>query len=219
MDPVAESPGTSWQQRLCRAFCGLPITRLHFDEQNASSAQSLIDLRRLNFILLLVGFARIGLNNFGLLYDLLGGGTDFFSAILVYLSFADCCGANASFLIMFLVWAITNAILFDLILSLGGNLTNVSAYWGESSWQHCLFVADSVLIIVNSAIQLRMAWVAKHVLDDVIPNWSNLAAGIEPSSWQPLPGQPERRERQPPRQQVPSSFRAFSGSGQRLGAA
>lgn len=203
-------------------MCAPPIARMRFTARSPRIVDHLKRFETEALICLGLGALRSYLNQSAWLGDFMGGGTDLFSAGLALCATFDCWSMNGSFLVMFLVWALTNAVLFDLVLSLGGNLANPSFVWsGGDSWRRVSFLADALLIIVNAALQLWMSWRAREMLDEALPNWRNQMAWGEdggPSAaaaQQPLLGRyaTTASAGQPPR----SDFHAFSGAAQRLG--
>jgi len=146
-------------------------------------------------------------------------GADIFSVLLAYCALQDCCGLNGSFFVMFVIWASTNAVLFNVLLSFLPNLMDPSLYCTDG-YQTFAFIADNVLLLVNSALQLYLVMLAKAVLDEMIPDWNHQMVwgeGLQSSVMQqPLIGQSwsTTTSVQP---QSNTRFEAFSGSGQTLG--
>lgn len=214
-----------WKQRLCMALCSPPIPRLQFDSRTPLAARELPHIEKGAIVLVVLGLARGYFNATGALQDFMGGGTDAFAGMLAFLGTTNCCAANGSLLIMFLVWATVNAVFFDLILNFCGNLAHLSIYC-DSPWRTKLFIADNTIILLNVALQLWLVVRSKAVLDDVMPGWMNTithgtpiqqttAAGVQ----QPLLAQPgmSSLRPQPPSTGGTGSHKPFAGSGQRLG--
>ncbi|CAJ1332578.1 unnamed protein product, partial [Effrenium voratum] len=161
-------------------------------------AQQLSGLEREAWICFVLGFLRSTLNSSALLGDFMGGGTDLFAALLAILGIYDVCAMNGSLLIMFLVWAVANVVLFNLLFSFAPNMIHASVML--SSGQSVAFVADNLLLLFNSGIQ-------------ALPDWRNQMTGT--GSGEPL----LQAERAAPRAARTGPFQPFAGSGQRLGAA
>jgi len=216
---MAEESG--WQWRLCAAICAPPIPKMRLERRTPAVVSNLKRLETCALVCLVLGLIRGGLNHSQLLGDFMGGGTDIFAALLAFLALYDCCMMNGSFLVMLLVWTLTNAILFDLIFSLGPNVKFGSTYM-TSPARSAAFIVDNILIIVNALLQLFLAKLSKSILDESVPNWSSFAAwgpGGPPDSGgaQPLLGQPLRPATAQRAPQPTQPLRVFSGSGQRLG--
>lgn len=213
-----------WKQRLCMALCSPPIPRLQFVNRTPLAARDLPRIEKGAILLFVLGMTRGYLNAAGVLQDFMSGGTDTFAAILLFLGTTNCCAMNGSFLIMFLIWATVNAVFFDLFLNFGGNLAHASLYCDSPS-RTKLFIADNVITLLNVPLQLWLVVRSKAVLDDALPGWSNMmtqgsprpqtAAGVQ----QPLLARPgiSSAWAQPPPAGGTGSFKAFAGSGQRLG--
>ncbi|CAE8695650.1 unnamed protein product [Polarella glacialis] len=204
-------------------MCAPPIPRMRFAQRTPFVARELPLFERQAFLCLALGFVRSYLNQTANLGDFMGGGTDLFAALLALLATNDCCMMNGSFLIMFLVWALTNAVFFNMLLSLGGNLYHPDYFLNSSDpWRPAAFLADSVLIIINSTLQGYMCLRAHKILDEVLPNWQSQMAwgdGGPPTAsaaQQPLlgPGANASRSAQPTGR---PNFQIFGGGGQRLG--
>ncbi|CAE7804987.1 DSPTP1, partial [Symbiodinium microadriaticum] len=107
------------------------------------------------------------------------------------------------------------------ILSFASNMTHASDYLSASVADAAKigFFVDNFLILVDSAIQLRMCRRARQVLDEALPDWRNQMTGS--GSGQSSPAREPLLEGSTPSQSRGggSSFQPFSGSGQRLGAA
>eukprot|EP00931_Biecheleriopsis_adriatica_P014292 TRINITY_DN116015_c0_g1_i1.p1 TRINITY_DN116015_c0_g1~~TRINITY_DN116015_c0_g1_i1.p1 ORF type:complete len:227 (-),score=33.03 TRINITY_DN116015_c0_g1_i1:29-709(-) len=211
---------SGWQMRLCAALCAPPIPRLRFTQRTPLTGRELPLLEREAIALFFLGFLRSYLNASAMLGDFMGGGTDLFSALLAFGALYDACAMNGSFLIMFLIWALTNTVLFNVLLSFGSNVAGASEFMSGPTWNVIAFLADNLLILVNSGLQVSMCRRTRSVLDEVMPNWRNQMAwgsgGAPPSaSQEPLLGQSAfgARAAQP----AGAAFQAFSGSGQRLG--
>eukprot|EP00928_Gymnodinium_smaydae_P012976 TRINITY_DN14741_c0_g2_i1.p1 TRINITY_DN14741_c0_g2~~TRINITY_DN14741_c0_g2_i1.p1 ORF type:complete len:251 (+),score=68.40 TRINITY_DN14741_c0_g2_i1:59-811(+) len=221
-NPSQENAG--WQGRLCAAVCAPPLPKLRFDPRNAVVAPELQFLRRGAWGCLALGVVRAYLNQKAVMSDFMGGGTDTFAGILGLMAAEDCCGVNGTFYVMFLVWAVTNAILFDLILSLGGNLaTSIQLYTGNGGTRAMLFWTAEVVTVVAALLQLWMAARTRRLLNQAIPGWFDQISGSSSSSSVPPQQQPllGGGNAVAPAQQRPmanDTFRAFGGSGQRLGA-
>lgn len=215
---AGDTPG--WQMRLLATICSPPIPRLRFTHRSPSAARTMQEFERGACVCLGLGIVRSYLNQAALLGDFLSGGTDLFAAGLALCASLDCCMMNGSFLIMFMVWAFTNAVLFNVLLSLGPNIVHPAMYLTGPAWRTFCFVLDSVLILVNSVLQVRLAFQAWSVLDDVLPGWKHMMSGSgAPSSASAV--QPLLQE--PPREGASGAgtggaFRPFHGSGQRLGS-
>mmetsp|Transcript_20750 Transcript_20750/g.65456 ORF Transcript_20750/g.65456 Transcript_20750/m.65456 type:complete len:233 (-) Transcript_20750:59-757(-) len=220
-----------WQRRLCATLCAPPIARLHFSHRTPFAEREFPQFQRRALLCLGLGIARSYLNAQGALNDFMSGGTDLFSAGLALCAVFDVCHMNGSFLAMFIIWALVNAFAFDLIFSLGPNLMHGSMYWSTDG-QAAAFVVDNILILVNTALQVMMARQANAILEDVLPNWKDqITYGVQgrpppgPAAQQPLLGRPVATSMwraQPPGAAASGGsgtqpFRAFSGSGQRLG--
>ncbi|CAJ1385683.1 unnamed protein product [Effrenium voratum] len=192
-------PDAGWQSRLCATLCAPPLPRLRFLQRTPFIAQQLSGLEREAWICFVLGFLRSTLNSSALLGDFMGGGTDLFAALLAILGIYDVCAMNGSLLIMFLVWAVANVVLFNLLFSFAPNMIHASVML--SSGQSVAFVADNLLLLFNSGIQ-------------ALPDWRNQMTGT--GSGEPL----LQAERAAPRAaRTGPSFQPFAGSGQRLGAA
>jgi len=217
---------SGWQRRLFASLVGPPIARLHFSTQNGVYSRELPQFTSGASMCLGLGMVRSLLNQTALLDDFLMGGTDLFSAGLAWFAVNDCCMMNASFLVMFLVWSLTNAILFNLFLSFIPNLIHHAIFMSGPGWfRAAAFLADNAVILASSALQLRLAYQARLILNDALPGWSDQVAwgtGGRPGATlqQPLlaPAATSARRVQPPSgQRGTEAFRPFSGSGQRLG--
>ncbi|CAJ1332577.1 unnamed protein product, partial [Effrenium voratum] len=174
-------------------------------------AQQLSGLEREAWICFVLGFLRSTLNSSALLGDFMGGGTDLFAALLAILGIYDVCAMNGSLLIMFLVWAVANVVLFNLLFSFAPNMIHASVML--SSGQSVAFVADNLLLLFNSGIQVKMCQRVRKILDEALPDWRNQMTGT--GSGEPL----LQAERAAPRAARTGPFQPFAGSGQRLGAA
>ncbi|CAJ1332580.1 unnamed protein product, partial [Effrenium voratum] len=82
-----------------------------------------------------------------------------------------------------------------------------------SSGQSVAFVADNLLLLFNSGIQVKMCQRVRKILDEALPDWRNQMTGT--GSGEPL----LQAERAAPRAARTGPFQPFAGSGQRLGAA
>lgn len=222
----AEEDG--WQWRLCAQICAPPIHKIHVVRW---SPRATVELRRFqNGILLcfIIGFVRTYAVQAALLGDFMNGGGDFFAALLGLLSLYDCCASNGSLLAMFIIWATTNAVVFDIVFSLGPHLCDISLYTDGQPSRAVWFWADNGFIVLNAGLQLWLVWLARSILAIDVPDWMNritYGSGAEEygSAAQPLMGQPPRsamgsRAPQPLVMGGGSGggFRAFGGSGQRL---
>eukprot|EP00927_Polykrikos_kofoidii_P056736 TRINITY_DN50812_c0_g1_i1.p1 TRINITY_DN50812_c0_g1~~TRINITY_DN50812_c0_g1_i1.p1 ORF type:complete len:241 (+),score=30.45 TRINITY_DN50812_c0_g1_i1:75-797(+) len=226
---AGENP-VGWKGRLCAMLCSPPIARLNFDWKLQPMARERSKFEIGAGLCVVLGAARAYLNTKGGLNDMMSGGTDLFSAILLLASTNDCCKMNASILVMFLVWSVVNAVLFELVFSLGPHLVHMKNYTTGPYAKPLLFWADNVLIIVIVVLQLALAKKAKKLLDTALPNWKNqitYGADAPPASadsgmrsaQQPFlaqGGSTSGRAGQP-QAGSGSSFRAFGGTGQRLG--
>eukprot|EP00929_Paragymnodinium_shiwhaense_P044993 TRINITY_DN23044_c0_g1_i3.p1 TRINITY_DN23044_c0_g1~~TRINITY_DN23044_c0_g1_i3.p1 ORF type:complete len:225 (+),score=14.41 TRINITY_DN23044_c0_g1_i3:44-718(+) len=221
LDSMASSDEEAgWQWRLCAAICAPPIHKLHM-----TAHPNLQKLYSWAICLACTGLLRSAVINGALLGDFLSGGTDFFAALLTFCAVFDLCSMNGSYLVMFLVWAWVNMVLFDIIFSLLPNLQNAGTYFGGyASSQKVPFIIDNILICLNAWIQYKMIGLAKAALDERIPNWRNdMVYGQdsggsqrqEPFLPRPAGSFTGMRPAQPPAQQ---NFQLFGGSGQRLGS-
>uniref|UniRef100_A0A7S4VJP4 Uncharacterized protein n=1 Tax=Alexandrium monilatum TaxID=311494 RepID=A0A7S4VJP4_9DINO len=221
---MAEEPG--WQWRLCATLCAPPIASVRFAHRTPLSQRELPQLEKGAILCLGLGLVRSCLNVKASLNDFMSGGTDLFTGILGLCAVHDVCLMNGSFLAMFVLWSMVNAILFDLVFSLGPNLVYPSQYWSSDA-RIAAFVADNILILVSAALQVKLCGKAKAILDDVLPNWRDQvvygSSGAPPPGSavdQPLLGRPPAtvaRTVQPSGSGASQPFRAFGGSGQRLG--
>mmetsp|Transcript_44902 Transcript_44902/g.80893 ORF Transcript_44902/g.80893 Transcript_44902/m.80893 type:complete len:234 (+) Transcript_44902:97-798(+) len=226
-----------WQQRLCCAFCGPPIHKVHFTRTPLVDRE-LPRFTRAAYALITCGVMRSYLVNEHNLGDFLHGGGDMFSGILAMLALNDCCGANGSWFIGFMIWSAVNAIFFDLILGFFSNLTHAGDFCSGDGTDCGAFWIDELTIAVSIALQLYMTRKAYLILNDAVPHWANLATYgsrnvRDPYSSEPLlddddetPSRPAYSSWAPSRpasnRQPPSSGRSnfvpFGGSGQRLGS-
>lgn len=210
-----------WQKRLCMALCSPPIPRLQFLNRTPLAARDLPRIEKGAILLFVLGMTRGYLNAAGVLQDFMDGGTDTFAGMLAFLGTVNCCAMNGSLLISFLVWATVNAVLFDLFLNFGGNLAHASIYC-DSPLRTKLFIADNAITLLNVALQLWLVVRVKAVLDDVLPGWLNMISHGSPRTvgvQQPLLARPGMSSSwaQPHPAGGTDSFKAFAGSGKRLG--
>lgn len=219
------SEDVGWQRRLCAKLCAPPVAKLHITRWPPRAAVELARFQKGILCCMFLGFARGYCNNAGLLNDFMGGGTDFFSGLLGMLALYDCCAMNGSFMAMFIIWASVNAVLFDVVFSLGMHLADVPTYTSGPPNRRIFFWSDNGLIIISACLQLWLCRLAHMMLSEAIPNWLGALAGTSTAtgSAQPLLGEPQRsgfgsHAPQPQVMSANSGFRAFGGSGQRLGA-
>ncbi|CAK8987202.1 unnamed protein product [Durusdinium trenchii] len=198
---------TGWQSRLCLQLCAPPIPRLFF-RRTAWTTEQLALLEKQAWLCFLLGFFRSYLNSNFFLGDFMGGGTDLFAALLAIFGIYNVCSMNGSFLIMFLVWASANIVLFNLFLSLTPNLL----YGGAFKVAPCASTVDNLLMVFNSILQAQMCWRARQILDEALPNWRHQMTGTGASA------EPFLQADAPSAPQGPSRFQAFGGGGQRLGS-
>lgn len=223
------SSESGWQWRLCATLCLPPVPRVRFDVRNPSLAGRLQLFEKQAAACMVLGFLRTYVVQFGMLNDFLTGGSDVFSAALALFASYDCCACNGSFLFMFLVWSLVNAVLFDFFFSLLSNWANPPDWSVVGEKVFWALLADSVLILVLAGLQVWMAMLARDILDEAVPHWRNIVTyGSEsvPGSsavQQPLLREPayEVTRGQPQGSGRPAagggSFKAFGGGGQRLG--
>jgi len=213
-----------WKRRLCIAICAPPIPRINFDPSAPSIQARLNRFNRGIVFIGIIGFARSYLNAAALLGDFMHGGTDFFAALIGFGAIRNWCFANGSFLVAFMAWASFNAILFDLIFSMGPNILYHDIYTTGGTSRQCAFYLDNILLILNAGMQLRLFMVAKSILDEMLPDWQNMVtygrsggASGPTSLGQPLlPGRSTTSTRSV--QAADPNFVPFSGSGNRMGA-
>eukprot|EP00933_Yihiella_yeosuensis_P041750 TRINITY_DN3615_c1_g3_i1.p1 TRINITY_DN3615_c1_g3~~TRINITY_DN3615_c1_g3_i1.p1 ORF type:complete len:257 (+),score=37.42 TRINITY_DN3615_c1_g3_i1:40-771(+) len=214
-------PDEGWQWRLAKKLCSPPIATLRFTNRSPFVDSSLVMLEKQAFACIAMGFVRGYLNNTALLGDFMGGGTDMFTGMLAIFACYDFWQMNGSLLIMMLVWGVTNAAFFNVTLTLFPNMMYFVDYAGTKSWWlFFCFIADNILLIVNSANQASMCARVNSILNEVLPNWKNqMAYGANAGSSPPMAAYQQPFLPQPvatTRTQAPA-FSTFSGSGQRLG--
>lgn len=164
-----------WMRRLCvKLCCTLPVHKVRLPDRLPENSRRKLRHFRLGVqALLLFGILRTWVISHGGPQDFQLGGNDVFAALLGLLAVFDLCGCSASALGIFIVWSLTSSIAFNVLLSLVPNVLHVADYdeLPEASWWY--FLADAFLIVVNSSLQLFLAWCANGILNESVPTWKN----------------------------------------------